>query len=108
MLAADTGVTKTEHRRCGTITSATVGDSAGKGRLAVLNKIDGLGDGLRPGDEVEREIDRQVRETAATLGVPETNVFPVSAQKALLGKIKNDAELIARSCIEAREAGTRA
>ena len=102
VLAADTGVTKTDiqvwHDHIGNRR-----DSAGKGRLVVLNKIDGLWDGLRPWDEVEREIDRQVRETAATLGVPETNVFPVSAQKALLGKIKNDTELIAHSRIEALE-----
>ncbi|OGI42023.1 MAG: GTPase, partial [Candidatus Muproteobacteria bacterium RBG_16_64_11] len=102
VLAADTGVTKTDiqvwHDHIGSRQ-----ESAGRGRLVVLNKIDGLWDGLRPEDEVEHEIARQVRETAETLGIPEANVFPVSAQKALLGKVKNDVALIARSRIEALE-----
>jgi hypothetical protein len=102
VLAADTGVTKTDiqvwHDHIGSRQ-----ESAGRGRLVVLNKIDGLWDGLRPEDEVEREIARQVRETAETLGMPEANIFPVSAQKALLGKVKNDTALIARSRIEVLE-----
>ncbi len=102
VLAADTGVTKTDiqvwHDHIGSRQEA-----AGRGRLVVLNKIDGLWDGLRPEDEIDAEIARQARETAETLGVPEANVFPVSAQKALLGKIRNDPALVARSRIEALE-----
>ena len=67
VLAADTGVTKTDiqvwHDHIGSRQEST-----GRGRLVVLNKIDGLWDGLRPEDEVEHEIARQVRETAETLG----------------------------------------
>ncbi len=102
VLAADTGVTKTDiqvwHDHIGNRR-----DAAGRGRLVVLNKIDGLWDGLRSADEIDSEIARQARETAETLGVPEANVFPVSAQKALLGKVKEDAALVARSRIEALE-----
>ncbi|MFL6648497.1 MAG: dynamin family protein, partial [Sulfurifustaceae bacterium] len=87
ILAADAGVTKTDiqvwHDH---ITGAK--ENGGKGRLVVLNKIDGLWDELRDWNEVNREIDRQIRETARTLDIPEHNVYPVSAQKALLGKIK--------------------
>jgi hypothetical protein len=35
------------------------------GRIVILNKIDGLWDDLKSDDEIEREIDRQVRTTAA-------------------------------------------
>jgi hypothetical protein len=102
VLAADTGATKSDiqvwHDHIGNRREA-----AGRGRLVVLNKIDGLWDGLRAEDEIDREIARLARETAETLGVPETNVFPVSAQKALLGKVRNDPALVARSRIEALE-----
>jgi len=102
ILAADAGVTKSDiqvwHDHIGTHK-----ESSNKGRLVVLNKIDGLWDELRDWDEVEREIDRQIRETARILNIPEANVYPVSAQKALLGKIKGDEEVLARSRIRALE-----
>jgi hypothetical protein len=101
ILAADAGVTKTDiqvwHDHLATK------DGSGKGRLVVLNKIDGLWDELRDWNEVNREIDRQIRETAKTLDIPEANVFPVSAQKALLGKIKHDEKIIERSRIRVLE-----
>ena len=103
ILAADTGVTKSDiqvwHDHIG-----AAKDSNNRGRLVVLNKIDGLWDELRDWDEVQREIDRQIRDTAEILNVPETNVFPVSAQKALLGKIRGDKEILERSRIELLEA----
>ena len=102
ILAADAGVTKTDievwHDHL-----ANGKGTASKGRLVVLNKIDGLWDELRDWKEVNREIDRQIRETAKTLDIPETNVFPVSAQKALLGKIKDDEKIIERSRIRTLE-----
>ncbi len=103
ILAADTGVTKSDiqvwHDHIG-----AVKDSANRGRLVVLNKIDGLWDELRDWDEVQREIDRQIRDTAGILNIPEANVYPVSAQKALLGKIRGDREILGRSRIETLEA----
>jgi len=60
ILAADTGVTKSDieiwHNHIG-----APKDGSHKGRLVVLNKIDGLWDELRNEGEVNREIDRQVR-----------------------------------------------
>ena len=103
VLAADSGVTKSDievwHNH---IANARGGPS--KGRIVVLNKIDGLWDELKDWDEVEREIERQIRDTAKNLNIPEHNIYPVSAQKALLGKIKGDRELIERSRIAALEA----
>ncbi len=102
ILAADAGVTKSDiqvwHDHIGTHK-----DSTNKGRLVVLNKIDGLWDELRNWDEVQHEIDRQIRDTAKTLHVPKHNVYPVSAQKALLGKIKGNKKILERSRIHALE-----
>jgi hypothetical protein len=101
ILAADAGVTKSDiqvwHDHI------AVRGASPKGRLVVLNKIDGLWDELRNWDEVQREIDRQIRETARHLNIPEHNVYPVSAQKALLGKIRGDAKVLERSRIAALE-----
>jgi hypothetical protein len=102
ILAADAGVTKSDiqvwHDHI-----ASHKDVSTKGRLVVLNKIDGLWDELRDWDEVQREIGRQIRDTARTLGIPEHNVYPVSAQKALLGKIRKDSKVLERSRITALE-----
>ena len=102
ILAADAGVTKSDiqvwHDHIGTQKG-----SKNKGRLVVLNKIDGLWDELRDWDEVEREIDRQIRDTAKTLNIPKQNVYPVSAQKALLGKIKGQKKVLERSRIRPLE-----
>lgn len=97
ILAADTGVTKSDIQ----VWQDYIGGAktSGKGRLVVLNKIDGLWDELRDWNEVQREIDRQIQETAKHLGVEPRFVFPVSAQKALLGKIKGDAKILERSRI---------
>ncbi|MHB8743547.1 MAG: dynamin family protein [Sulfuricaulis sp.] len=102
ILAADAGVTKSDidvwHDHIGVRK-----DSPNKGRLVVLNKIDGLWDELRDWNEVNHEIDRQIRETAKHLAIPERNVFPVSAQKALLGKVRHDSKILERSRIAALE-----
>jgi hypothetical protein len=97
MLAADTGVTQTDL----TIWRDHVGN--GPGRLVVLNKIDGLWDGLRPAEEIDAEIARQADSCASILGLPPTSVFPVSAQKGLVAKINADADLLARSRLPALE-----
>ena len=102
ILAADAGVTKSDiqvwHDHI-----APHKEISSRGRLVVLNKIDGLWDELRDWDEVQREIDRQIRETAKTLAIPEHNVYPVSAQKALLGKIRKEMKILERSRIAALE-----
>ncbi len=101
VLAADTGVTKSDIQ----VWREHIGNknNGSKGRLVVLNKIDGLWDELRDWDEVQREIDRQIRETARHLGIPEHNIHPVSAQKALYGKIKGERKTLERSRIMALE-----
>ncbi|MFL6648916.1 MAG: hypothetical protein ACJ8KO_13230, partial [Sulfurifustaceae bacterium] len=68
-----------------------------EGRLVVLNKIDTLWDELRTMEAISGSLNRQIEETARVLGVNRRHVFPVSAQKALLGKIKADHALITKS-----------
>lgn len=68
-------------------------------KLVALNKIDALWDGIRSEKEIDKEIERQVWQTAKTLHIEPENIFPVSAQKGLLGRLNNDPELIERSRI---------
>ncbi|MEC5399247.1 dynamin family protein [Uliginosibacterium sp. H1] len=97
ILAADTGVTQSDlavwekH--------VNIGRGQRSGRVVVLNKIDGLWDGLRSEEEIESEIERQVATVAQTLSIEPALVFPVSAQKALLAKVNSDVTLLARSRI---------
>jgi len=101
ILAADTGVTQSDLAVWRDHVNGT--RSRQKGRIAVLNKIDGLWDGIRSEAEIEQEILRQVRTTAETLELDEAHVFPVSAQKGLLAKISRDEALLSRSRLQALE-----
>ncbi len=102
VLGADTGVTKSDldvwaNHVC------VARKSNGTGQLAALNKIDTLWDELRAPGSVEATLARQVHDTARALNIPAGHIFPVSAQKGLLGKIKNDIGLVARSGLPALE-----
>lgn len=97
ILAADAGVTKSDMTLWRDHINVT-GDGS-KGQLVVLNKIDVLWDELKDVIEVENEIERQIQTTARTLDIDRHRIFPMSAQKALVGKIKNDPKLTASSRI---------
>jgi DNA repair exonuclease SbcCD ATPase subunit len=56
-----------------------------------------LWDELRTAQEIEDEISRQARTSAELLMLPPAQVFPVSAQKALLAKVNGDDVLLAKS-----------
>jgi len=96
VLAADAGVTKTDLEVWKDHLAGS-DETTRAGRLVILNKIDGLWDDMKSGVEIESEIQRQARASAETLGVPVEQVFPVSAQKALLAKVNGDDALLARS-----------
>lgn len=95
VLSADTGVTQSDLA----IWREHIGAPEGrkKGRLVVLNKIDGQWDELKTEAEIEAEIARQASSCATILELPPNQVFPVSAQKGLVAKINADAALLARS-----------
>ncbi len=95
ILAADTGVTKSEIDVWRQYISGTRWKQ--KGRLAVLNKIDGLWDELKNEKEIEKEINKQIRVSAELLGLENNQIFPTSAQKGLLAKINGDEALLKQS-----------
>jgi len=95
ILAADTGVTKSDLSiwREHLITEDHESDS----RLVVLNKIDTMWDSLSTPAQVQAQIDRQRATTAEILDLRQEQVIPVSAQKGLVAKVTNDAQLLDRS-----------
>ncbi|ABE48968.1 dynamin family protein [Methylobacillus flagellatus] len=95
ILSADTGVTKSEVDVWRQYISGTRWKQ--NGRLAVLNKIDGLWDELRNEAEISREIAKQLASSAELLGLEQDQIFPISAQKGLLAKIAGDQALLERS-----------
>lgn len=95
ILAADTGVTQSDmaiwrEHICG-------GGMARRGRMVVLNKIDGQWDELKSAEEIDAEILKQVETSANILELPASQVFPVSAQKGLVAKINGDNALLEKS-----------
>ncbi len=97
ILGADTGVTKSEIDVWRQYISGTRWKQ--KGRLAVLNKIDGLWDELKNEKDIEKELNKQIKTSAELLGLETTQIFPVSAQRGLLAKIHQDEKLLAKSRI---------
>lgn len=97
ILAADTGVTKSEIDVWRQYISGTRWKQ--KGRLAVLNKIDGLWDELKDEKEIQKELTKQIKSSADLLGLETNQIFPISAQKGLLAKVNGDSELLVKSRI---------
>ena len=95
ILAADTGVTQSDLA----VWNEHIGAPSGrkKGRIVVLNKIDSMWDELKTEEEIDAEITKQTNSCAWTLDLPSNQIFPISAQKALVAKINNDTELLERS-----------
>ncbi len=98
ILAAETGVTKSDIE----VWRTHIGP--GSGRIVVLNKIDAMWDELKSEAENNSEIERQQTSVAHMLALEPRQVFPVSAQKALVGKINADMQLLEKSRLGALEA----
>jgi len=94
LTATDSGITKSDL----SIWNEYIKGRA-KYKLVLLNKIDILWDDLRPKQDVINEIDRQINVTAHQLGVSPDSVFAISAQKALVARIKRNSELLKQSRI---------
>ena len=101
ILGADTGVTKSDLAiwREHLITEAGETNT----RLVVLNKIDTLWDALSTPEQIQAQIDRQKANTAEILGLAANQVIAVSAQKGLVAKVTDDADLLCQSCLPALE-----
>ncbi|MFM2440583.1 MAG: hypothetical protein RLZZ349_310, partial [Pseudomonadota bacterium] len=98
LAATDTGITKSDMK----IWTEYVQKSAAH-KLVILNKIDILWDGLETEDEVNALIEKQIQNTAHELDLDARNIFAISAQKALVAKIRKDAALLKRSNIGSLE-----
>lgn len=98
LLAADSGVTKSDLE----IWSSHVQKHTNY-RLAVLNKIDVLWDELKTPEQIEVAVRRQIEGTAKKLDLPYSHVLALSAQKALVAKIRGDADLLEKSGIAGLE-----
>lgn len=103
VLAADTGVTKSDLEMWEQNVQPLGGD-AKHGRIVVLNKVDTLWDELKTQELIDASIETQCNAAAKMLNIGRENVFPVSAQKGLLAKIRHDLELLERSNILPLEA----
>ncbi|MCC7549790.1 MAG: dynamin family protein [Burkholderiales bacterium] len=94
LLAVDTGVTRSDleiwqqhvqpHQTC---------------RIAVLNKIDLLWDDLNTAGQIDQAVTRQIAQTGEALELKTRHVVALSAQKALVGRVRGDERLVARSNI---------
>ncbi len=102
VLATDTGVTHSDLEIWQNHIKGS-GHRRHQGRMVVMNKMDALWDDLQAREKIEQEIERQCMETAAILGVKRNVVFPISAQKGLLAKIRGDDTLLQRSGLPALE-----
>jgi hypothetical protein len=95
LLATDTGVTKSDME----IWQRYV-QSYQTRRIAVLNKVDLLWDDLKTQEQIDESMLRQVDNTCQLLELPREHVIALSAQKALLARIRADDDLLKRSGIQ--------
>ncbi len=96
VLGADTGVTKSDLDVWREHLSHT-GHGEGPVRLAVLNKIDTLWDDLKEPGEIDASIEAQRDSVARQLEIPRAQVFPVSAHKGLVARVRGDEALFSRT-----------
>jgi Dynamin family. len=102
VLAADTGVTKSDLEMWQhNVKPLRSGHK--KGLFVVLNKVDTLWDELKTAAHIEKTVIDQCQRAAQTLGIEAEQIYPASAQKGLLAKIRHDKDLLARSNILALE-----
>ncbi|MBI5040934.1 MAG: dynamin family protein [Gammaproteobacteria bacterium] len=103
VLAADTGVTRSDLDMWEHHVHRQHSSQHTKHLAVALNKIDTLWDDLKDNNTINASIESQRRKVAELLGVDGKQVFPVSAQKGLVGKVRNDAALLERSRLQTLE-----
>lgn len=103
VLAADTGVTKSDldmwrnHVR-----GSRQGNKRG-GLAVVLNKIDSMWGDLQGEETIEKSIRSQTESVGKILEVDNRVIFPMSAKQALLAKVKGDKALLEKSRLKSFE-----
>lgn len=96
VIAADTGVTKSDMEMWRNHVCNARSNSK-QGLAVVMNKIDAMWDDLSGDLGYKTAIQSQIKNSAASLGINEANIFPVSAKQALLAKVKSDPALLQKS-----------
>ncbi|MCF6336815.1 MAG: dynamin family protein [Gammaproteobacteria bacterium] len=104
VLSADTGATKTDMEIWRQHAQAFRENKENGGLIVVLNKIDTLWDELQDEASINANIQAQVDKTAEMLNIEASTIYPVSAQKGLLARVKGDEELLKKSGLLALEA----
>lgn len=99
VLAPDTGVTRSDLDIWQYCIRSAVDPDHPEGVIAALNKIDSLWDEMMTDEEIDASIEKQRQNTATMLGIDARHVLPVSAQKALVAKAKQDTKLLEKSRI---------
>jgi hypothetical protein len=98
LLAMDTGVTRSDLEVWRRHVQPRV-----PRRIAVLNKADLLWDDIKSEAEIADTVRVQLQTTARALELPPESVLAVSAKKALVARIRGDADLLAKSGVETLE-----
>ena len=98
LLAADTGVTKSDLA----IWRVHLGDRSLE-RFVVLNKIDTLEDPLLAPEVVQEQVQRQCHDVAETLALAPERVYPLSARQALNARISGNGDALSSSGLPALE-----
>jgi hypothetical protein len=96
VVGADTGVTRSDMEMWERHVRA-VRDQSNRNLIVVMNKIDTLWDELRDQETIDASIEAQRKASAEQLRVSVEQVFPLSAQKGLAAKIRNDGQLLRNS-----------
>ena len=99
LTATDTGITKSDMQ----IWNDFIKGRA-KYKMVLLNKIDMLWDELKSAQQIANDIEKQVNITSHQLSIAPESVFAISAQKALVAKIRKNQALLEQSGIAALEA----
>lgn len=102
LLGADTGVTRSDMEMWQHHVRA-LRDKSGSNLVVALNKIDTLWDELKDPARINASIEAQRQATAEQLQVDAARVFPISAQKGLIAKIRDDQRLLRESRLDELE-----
>lgn len=96
VVGADTGVTKSDLD----IWENHINKSKDSGKqclAVVMNKIDAIADELSSPTKHAEAINKQVSEISRILDVNPKMIFPISAKQGLLGKVKDNPEILKES-----------
>lgn len=97
VLAADTGVTKSDLDMWRNHVRGSRQGNKKAGLAVVLNKIDSMWGDLQGEETIEKSIRSQTESVGKILEVDNKVVFPMSAKQALLAKVKGDKALLEKS-----------